>query len=150
MCSMLNQKVKLLPFRFVPIYIPGKLHVVPDTWSRRADSPAPAQPRTREYDLTDVSNVTQEYSSSLAPPSWVSPPTSVAALLADLEPEPCLLAALRIDPSPEECCEVEEQETTLPEMITVAVNDVTTTYILAAQSPIRMLSPHSIRSWSPS
>ena len=35
---------------------------------------------------------------------------------------------------------MEEQETSLAEMVTVAVNDVTTTYILAAQSPIRMLT----------
>ena len=35
---LLNQKVKLLPFKFTPIYIPGKLKVVPDTWSRRAHS----------------------------------------------------------------------------------------------------------------
>ena len=137
---LLNQKVKLLPFRFLPIYIPGKLHVVPDTWSRRTDSPAPAQPRTKGHDLTDISNVTQGYSSSLAPPSWVSPPTSVAALLADSEPEPCLMAALRMDPSQEECCEVEDQETFLAEMAAVAVNDVTTTYILAAQSPVKMLT----------
>ena len=31
---IMAQKVKLLPYRFTPVFVPGKAHVVPDCWSR--------------------------------------------------------------------------------------------------------------------
>ena len=71
-----QQKVKLLPFRFTPIHIPGKLHVIPDTWSRRGDSPVAALPHSTGPSMLDISNIEQQYSSTLGPPSWVSGPTS--------------------------------------------------------------------------
>ena len=71
---LFNQKVKLLPYRFTPIYIPGKKHVVPDCYSRRGDSPvAPFKPDTT-VDLLDISNVQPGYSDTFGPPSWVSSP----------------------------------------------------------------------------
>ena len=36
---LFNQKVKMLPYRFTPVYVPGKHYVVPDCYSCRGDSP---------------------------------------------------------------------------------------------------------------
>ena len=76
-----SQKEKLLPYRFTPIYIPGKDHVTPDCHSRRTDHPE-LPPVTEQISLLDIQNVGQGYSSSLGPPSWVSPPCSLLATLS--------------------------------------------------------------------
>ena len=78
-----NQKVKLLPYRFTPIFIPGKSHVTPDCYSRRSDFPTqPTNPETQKICLLDIENVSSEYSSSFGPPSWVSPATTLLAALS--------------------------------------------------------------------
>ena len=73
---LFNQKVKLLPYRFTPEYIPGKHHVVPDCYSHRGDSPvAPFRPDTT-VDLLDIQNVGPGYSDTFGPSTWVLHPTS--------------------------------------------------------------------------
>ena len=72
-----NQKVRLLPYRFTTIFVPGKDHVTPDCFSRRSDFPAPEQaPVPQSPDLLDIANVSAAYSSSFSPPTWVSQPES--------------------------------------------------------------------------
>ena len=61
----INFKHKLLKFLIKPVHIPRKLHVVPDTFSGRSDSPPDEDP---------PSNVLPGYSDSMAPPDWVSSP----------------------------------------------------------------------------
>lgn len=76
---LFNQKVKLLPYRFEPIFVPGKLHVTPDCYSRRGDSPV-VQPQTDPgINLLDIENVGPGYSTTFGPPSWVSGPRSPGA-----------------------------------------------------------------------
>ena len=73
---LFNQKVKLLPYRFTPVYVPGKKHVVPDCYSRRGDSPIlPSKPDT-SVDLLDIGNVEPGYSDTFGPPAWVSSPAA--------------------------------------------------------------------------
>ena len=138
---LMNQKVKLLRFRFTPIYIPGKLHVIPDAWSRRTDSPNPPTPRHNNVDMLDVTNIGPGYSSSLAPPSWVSAPTMVPAVLQDNEEmHHGIVAALRVPPSEEECQAIEEIEVMIAHAADSAMQD---TYVLAAwhaKAPIRVMT----------
>ena len=86
---ILRAKQKTMMYKFEPVYIPGKLHVVPDCFSRRSDNPiaASAPPPTQQQ--SDISNVLQGYQDNLAAPSWVAPPPGgarpgqVAALLGE-------------------------------------------------------------------
>ena len=66
---IMNVKLKSMMYRFKAKYVPGKDHVIPDAFSRRHDSP---------IHTTPMSNVLPGYSHTLAPPSWVSPPTLAA------------------------------------------------------------------------
>ena len=123
-----QQKVKLLPFRFTPIHIPGKLHVIPDTWSRRSDSPVPTLPYSSGQSLLDISNIEQQYSSTLGPPSWVSGPSTG------------YVSALRVSPSQADCTEVEEEEATIASIAGMAITDMSSSYIIAAQAPVRVIT----------
>ena len=76
---LLNQKVKTLMFSYQTKYIPGKLHVIPDCFSRRADTPHTLPPAT-PVPVTDISNVSPAYQSHLGPPSWVSGPSVIGSL----------------------------------------------------------------------
>ena len=88
---LFKAKEKALKFRYQPVHIPGKLHVVPDCLSRCSDSPisASASPTTSLQPNTDISNVLPEYQNTLGAPSWVAPPpggarpAQVAALLGE-------------------------------------------------------------------
>ena len=71
---LISMKMKSLMYSFKPIHIPGKLHVVPDSFSRRTDSPVHEAPTTDKL-LLDTTNVAAEYANSCAPPAWVSIPT---------------------------------------------------------------------------
>ena len=130
-----NQKVKLLPYRFTPMHIAGKLNVVPDTLSRRSDSPIQSLPTTPDPNLLDISNVGEGYSNSLAPPTWVSGPAVVA---------PILVAALRVDMTDMEREEVEETEALIAGLAVKAIKDMYmeryNNYIVAAQTPIRVIT----------
>ena len=75
--QLFNQKVKLLPYRFTPVYIPGKHHVVPDCYSRHGDSPVAPFCLDTKVDLLDFQNVGPRYSDTFGPPTWVSHPTSI-------------------------------------------------------------------------
>ena len=83
---LMNFKLKSMAYSFVPVHIPGKKHVVPDTMSRRHDAPAyladkpPTQP-------PPCSNVLPEYDSNFGPPSWVSPPTVATMEQCEIEAE---------------------------------------------------------------
>ena len=129
-----NQKVKLLPYRFTPIHIPGKLHVVPDAWSRRSDSPIPSLPTTPDPNLLDIGNVSMEYSQSLAPPSWVSGPAAVDSVKTGY------VAALRFNLTTIESSEIDEAEAHLAGMANMGVRNMTTDYVLAAQATVRVLT----------
>ena len=59
---LLNFKMKSLQYSFKAVHVPGKKNVIPDTFSRRGDSPV------------GQSVVSAEYTNSLGPPAWVSPP----------------------------------------------------------------------------
>ena len=76
---LLNQKVKTLIFSYQTKYIPGKLHFVPDFFSRRSDTPHVLPPAT-PVPVTDISNVSPAYQSHLGPPSWVSGPSVLGGL----------------------------------------------------------------------
>jgi hypothetical protein len=77
-----NQKVKLLPFRCVPIYVPGKEHVTADCFSRRSDFPSQPAAAAPPIDLLDIANVEAGYSSAFGRPPWVSQPGILAFLTA--------------------------------------------------------------------
>ena len=78
-----NQKMKLLPYRFTPVFIPGKAHVTADCYSRRSDFPEqPDLTSADKISLLDIENVQPEYSSTMGPPSWVSQPASIMAALS--------------------------------------------------------------------
>jgi hypothetical protein len=65
---IMNFKLKSMMYRFKVRYIPGKDHVIPDAFSRRADSPI-AQIATSKPNIQDtMSNVLPFYSDSLGPP----------------------------------------------------------------------------------
>ena len=76
---LLNLKLKRLAFRFKPMYIPGKRHVVPDAFSRRNDAPAATAEKLPKLP-PPVNNVGPHYELSFGPPQWVSGPkvTSLA------------------------------------------------------------------------
>ena len=71
--SLMNFKLKSLAYQFKPIYIPGKKHVVPDTMSRRYDSPMHALPKLPRLPPAS-DNVLPEYAADFEPPSWVAKP----------------------------------------------------------------------------
>ena len=77
---LMNFKLKSLAFRFKPVYIKGKDHIIPDTWSRRNDSPLQeeyaANPRPKSTDLTArLSNQEESYMETISPPTWLARPT---------------------------------------------------------------------------
>ena len=71
---IMNQRVKLLPFRYTPIHVAGKANVTPDTLSRRGDSPVMPLPPAPPVDMMDISTIQPGYSQHLGPPSWVAGP----------------------------------------------------------------------------
>ena len=62
-----------MAYRFKPIHVPGKMHVVPDTMSRRSHSPIAQLPKRQPTPMPD-NNVLPGYKEVLAPPDWVSLP----------------------------------------------------------------------------
>ena len=67
---LMNFKLKSLAYRFSPVHIPGKKHIVPDTLSRRSDSPVNLLPKLPK--LPPVSNnVLPGYADEFGPPSWL-------------------------------------------------------------------------------
>ena len=91
---LMRSKIKSLMYSFTPTYIPGKLHVVPDCFSRRTDSPNPPQPAVPLP--TEAPNVGPEYQDNFGPPSWVS--------------QPAFLAPLCLSPSEEDTAATEDTE----------------------------------------
>ena len=80
---IMNQRIKLLPYSYRVVHVPGKANVTPDAFSRRSDSPVLPSPITAPIDLASASsNILPEYSTTLGPPSWVS--GSVAHLVASI------------------------------------------------------------------
>ena len=92
---LMNFKLKTMAYRFKPIYIPGKANVVPDTMSRRADSPIAAIPNHR-IPPPVVNNVLPGYGETMGPPSWVSPP-SISTILALISTVPTVEESLASD-----------------------------------------------------
>ena len=76
---LLNFKQKSMAYRFKPIHIPEKIHVVPDTITRRHDSPITKLPKPATTPPPS-NNVLPEYKDVLAPPGWVSQPVLSAVL----------------------------------------------------------------------
>ena len=70
---LMNFKLKTMAYTFTPAHIPGKQHVVPDTLSRRNDSPVLLSPKPPKMAPED-SLVGPGYSESFGPPSWISSP----------------------------------------------------------------------------
>ena len=93
-----NQRVKLLPYDFIPVHIPGKTNVVPDTLSRAAvrtetaggEVELPQQTAKDDSEegrqlipIQDVLQVRPAYSETYGPPDWVArPPGPGVQLLA--------------------------------------------------------------------
>ena len=67
---LFSLKMKTLKFRYTPVHVAGKKHVVPDAFSRRGDDEA-------------VSNVLPGYANTMGPPDWVSSPTLGQIRIAD-------------------------------------------------------------------
>ena len=80
---LLNFKLKSMAYKFKPVYVPGKKHVVPDSFSRRHDSPVTTQEQLPKLPPTS-SNVLPPYESTFGPPDWVHSP-EVSAIEADWE-----------------------------------------------------------------
>ena len=79
---LMNFKLKSMAFQFKPVHIPGKKHIVPDTFSRRQDAPALTEPKLpTEPPVT--SNVLPEYSNSFGPPAWVSQPGDLQSIQSE-------------------------------------------------------------------
>ena len=76
---LLELKLQTMAYRFEPIYLPGKLHVVPDTMSRRRDSPIASLPK-KPKDPPPVNNVDPLYATTFGPPVWVAQPAKVNAM----------------------------------------------------------------------
>ena len=79
---LMNFKLKSAAYRFTPVHVPGKLHVVPDALSRRADSPIVSIPKSNPAPPVD-NGVLKEYENSFGPPDWVSQP-NIAVLEAGI------------------------------------------------------------------
>ena len=109
---LLNFKLKSMKFRYKIRHIPGKKHVIPDTFSRRQDSPIKSipnmatSPRTGENML---SNVMPGYADSLGPPSWVSGPS---------------VAAISMVPSPQEAKAATDMDNFLTGVILASLEDI--------------------------
>ena len=70
---LMNFKLKSMAYSFTPVHIAGKKHVVPDTLSRRSDSPALSAEKPPSKPPQCV-NVLPEYEETFGPPQWVSTP----------------------------------------------------------------------------
>ena len=68
-----NFKLKSMAFNFRPVYVPGKDHVVPDTMSRRNDSPIHLLEKPGKTPPI-TNNVLPEYAATFGPPNWVADP----------------------------------------------------------------------------
>ena len=82
---LFNYKTKTLPYRFHPIYVPGKEHVTPDTLSRRHDDQlGPLHPVSGHPGAGDqpAGQVQHSYAETLSPPAWVTSPTLLSCILA--------------------------------------------------------------------
>ena len=84
---LLNFKLKSLMFRFTVLHVPGKKNLTADAFSRRYDSPAAKQ---QSGNTPPDHESPPGYATELGPPSWVSPPASVARIIAKQSflPEP--------------------------------------------------------------
>ena len=79
-----NFKLKSMAYQFRPMYIPGKDHVIPDTLSRRNDSPMlDIEKPSRQPPLSN--NVLPDYESTFGPPSWIANPTVSAVELEQID-----------------------------------------------------------------
>ena len=74
---LMNFKLKSLAYSFTPIHVPGKKHVVPDTMSRRHDSPVNSLPKLPKLPPV-TNNVSPKYAEEFGPPTWVSSPSVLA------------------------------------------------------------------------
>ena len=140
---IMHQKVKTLPYRFTPTFVPGKFNVIPDCWSRRSDSPLEqSPPSTRE--TQDISNVTSAYSSHLGPPDWVNRPQPG---------DSSTLAFIRVCATQEEMQEAEDLELYMSSLGRASIaalhprpptspgfEDWDHDFLLAGQAPVTMLS----------
>ena len=130
---LLNFKLKSMKFRYKIRHIPGKKHVIPDTFSRRQDSPIKSipnmatSPRTGENML---SNVMPGYADSLGPPSWVSGPS---------------VAAISMVPSPQEAKAATDMDNFLTGVILASLEDINNQSLL---SPLTSPSQPTVLSWS--
>ena len=83
---LLNFKLKSMAYSFTPVHIPGKKHVVPDSFSRRNDSPVSDLKKPPKLPPI-TNNVLPEYGDSFGPPDWVSQPQTAATSLEDSSEE---------------------------------------------------------------
>ena len=77
--------MKVLPYNFTPVYIPGKQNVTPDTLSRGfLESKATL---SNPISIQNVTNVGTGYAETFGPPSWVARPVrGVAAMVEEDAP----------------------------------------------------------------
>ena len=144
-----KQKEKLMPFRFTPLHVPGKFNVIPDTWSRRSDTPYPSLPNEESIgaDILDISNIKEGYSSTFGPPAWVSGPATVAPI-TDSAYQPTFLGhvnALCEAITDEEAKEIEEEEELIAAMAGTTFTDLSAEMSVAAHHPIKVVTWERLR-----
>ena len=146
-----QQKVKLLPFRFTPLHVPGKFNVIPDTMSRRTDTPYSHQSNqaSKETNMLDISNINEGYSSTFGPPAWVSRPAETACISTSGQGyQPGFLGHVQALCQPlteEEQVEIEEEEELITAIAGMAFTDLSTEMIIAAHHPLRVVTWQRLR-----
>lgn len=130
---LLNFKLKSLMYRYKLRHIPGKQHVIPDTFSRRQDSPIKTLSNTTTVPKSEeimMSNIMPSYSDSLGPPSWVSTPT---------------VSSITLAPTPQEAKSATELDDLLTGIILACLEDVNRHSFL---TPLTSPSQPTVLSWA--
>ena len=85
-------------------------------------------------------NIDREYSSHLGPPSWVSSPVGVAALPTPTQATLGQIASLGTISDSQDPHEIGDTEALIAGLAMIALQELSTRYIVAAQAPVRVIT----------